>query len=153
MDKISVLAGYPAMRWLSASFVVGSALAVAAGCATPETRSSQRLAEQAEPIPVQASLTPDQERERSEAKQAYVSCLRQAAQFIKAQGGAKGDEPNLVAPLCYAQFTRFEDASTATMSTRERRVYDRAGDKRQLDFATDAVHQQGGLASLTTAGK
>jgi len=37
------------------------------------------------------------------------------------------------------------------MSTRDRRTFDRAGDKRQLEFAADAIHQQNGLAALTTA--
>ncbi len=83
MDKISVLAGYPAMRWLSVSVVVGC-IAVVAGCAAPETRSSRQVAGTAEQIPVPAELTLDQERERSDAKQAYVSCPKQAAQFMKA---------------------------------------------------------------------
>ena len=141
-----------AMRWLNMCFV-GSVLAVAAGCAAPEVRSSRQVAEAAEPIPVQLPMSPDQERERADAKRAYVSCLKQAAQYMKAASGAKGDEANLVAPLCYAQFSRYEDASTAAMSTRDRRAFDRAGDKRQLDFAADAVRQQNGLAALTTANQ
>jgi len=152
MDTIGVFVRFLAMRWLSVCFVVGSVLAIAAGCAAPEMKSSQQ-AEAAEPLPVQVPMTPDQERERADARQAYVSCLKQAAQYIKARGGSSGDEANLVAPLCYAQFTRFEEASTAAMSTRDRRAFDRAGDKRQLDFAADAVHQQNGLAALTTANK
>ncbi len=147
MDKIGVLVGYPAMRWLSAC-IVGSVLAVAASCAAPETGSSRQVGA-AEPLPVQVPMSPDQEKDRVDARQAYVSCLKQAAQYIKAQGGSSGDEAALVAPLCYAQFTRFEDASTVAMSTRDKRAYDRAGDKRQVDFASDAIHQQTGLAALT----
>ena len=94
-------------------------------------------------------MTADQERERADARQAYLSCLKQAAQYIKGRGSSSSDEANLVAPLCYAQFTRFEDASTVAMSTRDRRAFDRGSDKRQLDFATDAIHQQNGLAALT----
>jgi hypothetical protein len=152
MDTIGVFERFLAMRWLNVCFV-GSVLAVAAGCAAPEMRSGQQAAEAAEPIPVQVPMTPDQERERADAKRAYVSCLKQAAQYMKTQGGASGDEANLVAPLCYAQFSRYEEASTAAMSTRDRRTFDRAGDKRQVDFAADAIRQQNGLAALTTANQ
>jgi hypothetical protein len=150
MGKIGVLVRFPAMKWPSASVVVGSVLAIGAGCTTPEM-SSSRQAEADAPIPVQVPMSPDQERDRADARQAYLSCLRQAAQFMKTQGAAAGDDGNLVAPLCYGQFTRFEDASTVAMSTRDKRAFDRAGDKRQSDMATDAVRQQNGLAALTPA--
>jgi hypothetical protein len=148
MDTIGVIVRFLAMRWLNLCFV-GSVLAIGAGCAAPEMKSNQQAEAAAEPLPVQVPMTPDQERERADARQAYVSCLKQAAQYIKGNGGSSGDEANLVAPLCYAQFTRFEDASTAAMSTRDRRAFERGGDKRQLDFAAEAVHQQNGLAALT----
>lgn len=104
-------------------------------------------------VPVQAPLTPEEEKDRAEARQAYLSCLRQAAQYLTSKGTVSGDEASLVAPLCYGQFSRFEEASTVAMSTRDKRTFDRAGDKRQLDLATDAVRQQNGLAALTTANQ
>jgi hypothetical protein len=144
-----VFVRFVAMKWLGVCGFIGSALAIAAGCATPEVRSSAQ-AEAAEPLPVQQPMTPDQEKERADARWAYVSCLRQAAQFMSTRGeGTVGDQASLIAPLCYAQFVRFEDASTVAMSTRDRRTFDLAGDKRQLDFAADAVRQQHGLAALT----
>jgi hypothetical protein len=146
MGKLGVLVRFPAVKWLSVGGVVGSVLAIGAGCTTPEV-SSSRQAEADVPVPVQVPMTPDQERDRADARQAYMSCLKQAAQYMKAQG----DDPSLVAPLCYGQFTRFEDASTVAMSTRDKRTFDRAGDKRQLDMATDAIQQQNGLAALTPA--
>jgi hypothetical protein len=147
MDKFGVLVRFPVMNRLSVCVVVGSALAIAAGCATSEVQSGKQ-AEAEEPLPVQVPMTPEQEKDRTEARQAYVSCLHQAAQYMSSRPGASGDEAALVAPLCYAQFVTFEDASSVSMSTHDRRVFDRAGDKRQLDFATDAVRQQHGVASL-----
>lgn len=133
------------MRWLSVCVVAGSVLAVA-GCAAPEMKSGRQAVN--EPLPVQVPMSADQQREQAEARQDYVSCLRQAAQYLSARKDVSGDQASLVAPLCYAQFTRFEDASTVAMSTRDKRAFDRAGDKRQLDFASDAIRQQHGLASL-----
>jgi hypothetical protein len=101
-----------------------------------------------EPIPVQAPMTPDQQKEQADARRDYAACLRQAAQYMSGKEGVSGDQASLVAPLCYAQFTRLEDALTAAMSTRDKRNFDRAGDKRQLDFATDAIRQSRGLASI-----
>ena len=70
---------------------------------------------------------------------------------MSAKGPVAGDEATLVTPMCYGQFTRFEDASTVAMSTRDKRAFDRAGDKRQLEFAAEVIRQQGGLAALTPA--
>ncbi len=128
---------------------IGAMVAVASGCAMPDTAASRHAQEDAEPLPVQVPMTAEQEKDRAEARQAYVSCLRQAAQYLGTKGGATGDEASAVAPLCYGQFARFEDASTVAMSTRDKRAFDHAGDKRQLDFASDAIRQQHGLAALT----
>lgn len=146
---MSVLAFSVAIRVFGVGAVVGSVLAVAAGCTTSDAGSKRLAQAEPEPVPVQAPMTPEQEKDRAEARQAYLSCLKQAAQYLNGQGGVRGDQASLVAPLCYAQFTRFEDASTVTMSTRDKRAYDRAGDKRQLDIAADVIRQQNGLASLT----
>jgi hypothetical protein len=146
---MGVLVYSVAIRMLGVGAVVGSVLAVAAGCTTSDAGSNRQAAAEPEVVPVEASLTPEQEKDRADARQAYVSCLRQAVRYMASKGAASGDEATLAAPLCYAQFSRFEDASTVSMSTRDKRAYDRAGDKRQLDFATEAVRQQNGLASLT----
>ena len=138
-----------AIRVLAVGAVVGSVLAVVAGCTTSDVGTTRQAQAEPEAVPVQEPMTPEQEKDRTEARQAYLSCLKQAAQYLNAKGGVTGDEASLVAPLCYAQFTRFEDASTVAMSTRDKRAYDRAGDKRQLDIAAEAIRQQNGLASLT----
>ena len=138
-------------RMVGMGAMIGSVLALAAGCATPEVSTSRQAQAGPEPVPVPSQLTPDQEKDRADARQAYLSCLRQAAQYMTAKGIPTGDEASLVTPLCYGQFTRFEDASTVAMSTRDKRAYDRAGDKRQVDLATDAIRQQSGLAALATA--
>lgn len=129
--------------------VVGSVLAVAGGCTTSDATSNRQAQAGPEAMPVEAPMTPEQERDRADARQAYLSCLRQATQYMNSKGAVSGDAANLVAPLCYAQFSRFEDASTVDMSTRDKRTYDRGGDKRQLDLAAEAIRQQGGLAALT----
>ena len=140
-----------AIRVFGVGAVVGSVLAISAGCTTTDMGTNRQAQAEPEAVPVETPMTPEQEKDRAEARQAYLSCLRQAAQYLNAKGGVTGDQASLVAPLCYAQFTRFEDASTVAMSTRDKRAYDRAGDKRQLDFASDAIRQQNGLAALTTA--
>ena len=137
------------IRVFGMGVVVGSVLAVAAGCTTLDAGSDRHAQAEPETMPVQAPMTPEEEKDRAEARQAYLSCLKQAAQYLNAKGGVTGDKASLVAPLCYAQFTRFEDASTVAMSTRDKRAYDRAGDKRQLDIAAEALRQQNGLAALT----
>ena len=146
-----VLVHSVAIRMVGLGAVIGSVLAVAAGCTTPDTGTNRQAQAEAEPVPVPAQLTPEQEKDRADARQAYVACLRQAAQYLNAKGIPAGDEASLVAPLCYGQFTRFEDASTVAMSTRDKRAFDRAGDKRQVDLAADAIRQQNGLAALATA--
>jgi hypothetical protein len=140
---------FGAFQRLNLGLAVAAALAVATGCTMPDTAGNRHAQEDAEPAPVQVPMTAQQERDRAEARQAYVSCLRQAAQYIGDKGGATGDQTSAVAPLCYAQFTRFEDAATVSMSTRDKRAFDRAGDKQQLDFASDAIRQLHGLAALT----
>ena len=132
-------------------FCLGAVLAGAVGCTTPDTSSSRQASTAPEVVPAQAPLTPEEEKDRADARQAYLSCLRQAARYLASNGGANGDEASLVAPLCYAQFSRFEDASTVAMSTRDKRAFDRAGDKRQIDIAAEAIRQQNGLAALATA--
>jgi hypothetical protein len=138
------------MRKRSLYGVVGLALALGAGCATPAPQSYRQAAvTEPEPLPVQVALTPDQEKDRAAARQAYVSCLRQAALFISTSTPASSDQATLIAPMCYGQFLNFEVASTAGMGSRDRRTFDRAGDKRQIEFAGDAVRQAHGLAALT----
>jgi hypothetical protein len=149
MDIFGVLVRFVCMRKQSLYGVVGLALAVGAGCATPAPQSGRQVVAEPEPLPIQATLTPEQEKERADARQAYVSCLRRAALYASTSTPPSADEAALVAPMCYAQFLRFEVASTAGMGSRDRRTYDRAGDKRQIEFAGDAVRQAHGLAALT----
>ena len=85
-----------------------------------------------------------------DARQAYMSCLRQAVQYANTNSPKSGDEAALIAPMCYPQFLRFEFASTAGMGNRDRRAFDRGGDNRQIEFAGDAIRQGHGLAALTT---
>jgi hypothetical protein len=138
------------MRKQSLYGAVGLALVLGAGCATPVPRSDrQAVVPEPEPQPVQVALTPDQEKDQAAARQAYVSCLRQAALYTSASSPGSSDQAALIAPMCYGQFLNFEAASTAGMGSRDRRTYDRAGDKRQIEFAGDAIRQTHGLAALT----
>jgi hypothetical protein len=98
---------------------------------------------------VQVPLTPEQEKEKADAHDAYVTCLGEAAQYAKTRASASGDEAALIAPMCYPQFLRFEIASTAGMVSRDRRAFDRQGDERQVEFAADAIRHDQGLAALT----
>lgn len=95
-------------------------------------------------------LTPDQEAEKAEARQAYVTCLKQAARYAHEKAAAVGDAAGLIAPMCYPQFSRYETAAAAGMDGRQLRAFDRKGDQRQLGFAGDAIRQERGLAALST---
>lgn len=128
--------------------MVGLALALGAGCASP-TPQSDRQAAAPEFSQVQAQLTPEQEKEKADAHDEYVTCLREAAQYAKTQASTSGDTSALIAPMCYSQFLRFESASTVGMASHDRRAFDREGDKRQVEFATDAIRHDQGLAALT----
>jgi len=145
-----VLVRFVVMRKQSLCGVVGLALALGAGCASPMPQSDQQAAAPEAPR-VQVPLTPEQEKERAEARDAYVTCLREAAQYAKMRASTSGDEASLIAPMCYPQFLRFEIASTAGMASRDRRAFDRQGDERQVEFAADAIHHDQGLAALTPA--
>ena len=136
------------MRKQSLYGVIGFALALGAGCAAPVPQSDRQAAAP-EASPVQVALTPEQEKERADARGEYVTCLREAALYAKTRASTSGDEAALIAPMCYPQFLRFEVASTAGMASRDRRTFDREGDKRQIEFAGDAVRQEQGLAALT----
>jgi hypothetical protein len=147
MDILGGFIRFVDMRQQSLYGALGLALALGAGCATPPV--PQAAVPEPEPLPVQVALTPDQEKERADARQAYVSCLRQAALYVSTGTPSSGDQAALIAPMCYSQFLRFEVASTAGMGNHDRRNFDRAGDKRQIEFAGDAVRQAHGLAALT----
>jgi hypothetical protein len=150
MDIFGVFVRCMGMKQQSFYGAVGLVLALGAGCATPVPQSNrQAAAPDPEPLPIQAALTPDQEKEQAAARQAYVSCLRRAALYVSTSPSAAGDQAALIAPMCYSQFERFEIASTVGMSSRDRRNFDRAGDKRQIELAGDAVRQAHGLAALT----
>jgi hypothetical protein len=110
---------------------------------------SDRQAAAPEVSQVQVPLTPEQDKERTDAHDAYVTCLREAAQYAKTRASTSGDEAALIAPMCYPQFLRFEVASTVGMASRDRRAFDRQGDERQVEFAADAIRHDQGLAALT----
>ena len=150
MDILGGFVRFIDMRKQSLYGAVGLVLALGAGCATPVAQSDRQAAvPEPEPLPIQVALTPDQEKERADARQAYVSCLRRAALYASTGTPASGDQAALIAPMCYSQFLRFEVASTVGMGNHDRRSFDRAGDKRQIEFAGDAVRQAHGLAALT----
>jgi hypothetical protein len=150
MDILGGFVRFFGMKKQNLYGVVGLALVLGAGCAAPVPQPERQAAvPEPEPLPVQVVLTPDQERERAEARQVYVSCLRQAALYVSTSTPPSGDQAALIAPMCYGQFLRFEVASTAGMGSHDRRTFDRAGDKRQIEFAGNAVRQAHGLAALT----
>lgn len=151
MDILGGFVRFVGMRQKSLYGALGLALALGAGCATPPVSQPDRQAavSEPEPVPVQVALTPDQEKEQADLRQAYVSCLRQAALYVSTSTPSSSDQSALIAPMCYSQFLRFEVASTAGMGNHDRRNFDRAGDKRQIEFADNAVRQAHGLAALT----
>ncbi|MDB5393942.1 MAG: hypothetical protein JWM91_1448 [Rhodospirillales bacterium] len=125
-------------------------LALLGGCAAPgSTQSGGQSAAVEAPAPPPPKLTPAQEAEKAEARQAYVTCLRQAAHYASQKATLAGDAPALIAPMCYPQFSRFESADAAGMEGRARRAFDQKGDQRQMDFAADAIRQERGLAALS----
>jgi hypothetical protein len=124
---------------------------VAAGCAAPESYVRHQVAEVEAPLPPPPILTPEQERDRDEAKQAYAACLRQAAHFANQKGELTGDGAGVVAPMCYPQFAQYQALAAVGMEGRALRAFDRKGDQRQLELATEAIQQERGLAALTPA--
>jgi hypothetical protein len=52
--------------------------------------------------------------------------------------------------MCYPQFSRFQAEAAAGMSVRDRRTFDHDGDKRQLEFAGNAIRQKRSVAALAT---
>jgi hypothetical protein len=136
------------MRFRLALLPIALSLLGGAGCATPGlSPGGQAPTAVAEAPPPQ--LTPEQEAVKAEARQAYVTCLKQAAHYAHETTALSGDAPALIAPMCYPQFSRFEAAAAAGMEGRALRAFDRKGDQRQLEFAADAIRQERGLAALT----
>jgi hypothetical protein len=131
--------------------LIAIAAFAAAGCATPETYVRHQVAEVEAPLPPPPKLTPEQERDREDARQAYATCLRQAAHFANQKGELGGDGAGLVAPMCYPQFAQYQALAAVGMEGRTLRDFDRKGDKRQLEMATAAIQQERGLAELTPA--
>ncbi len=129
--------------------LVGLSIALIAGCATPAGPHGSQTAEMETP-PAPPVLTPDQERDKAEARQVYMACLKQAAHFAEQKAMAAGDIAEVIAPMCYPQFSAYEIAAAAGMEGRALRYFDRQGDKRQLEFAAEAIRQEHGLAALST---
>jgi hypothetical protein len=137
-----------AMRFRFGLFPIALFLLGGAGCVTPgSSLVGQVPAVLAEAPPPQ--LTLEQETAKAEARQAYVTCLKQAAHYASEKATLSGDAPALIAPMCYPQFSRFEAAAAAGLEGRALRAFDRKGDQRQLEFAADAIRQERGLAALT----
>lgn len=128
--------------------VVGLGIALATGCAAPTGQHSQQMAD-VEAVPAPPVLTPDQERDKAEARQVYMACLKQAAHFAEQRAIAAGDIAEVIAPMCYPQFSRYEIAAAAGKEGRALRFFDRGGDERQLEFAAEAIRQDHGLAALS----
>jgi hypothetical protein len=101
--------------------------------------------------PLPPRLTPEQEAQRAEARHAYVECLDAAAHYADKNGQAIDIAAALIAPMCYPQFARFEATSVVGMDSRDQRAYDRAGDKRQVEMAGDAIRRERGVAALSPA--
>jgi hypothetical protein len=119
------------------------------GCATHgSSQAGQAPAAVVAEVPP-PQLTPEQEAVKAEARQAYVTCLKQAAHYAHENAALSGDAPALIAPMCYPQFSRFEAAAGAGLEDRALRAFNRKGDQRQLEFAADAIRQERGLAALT----
>ncbi len=148
MENLRVFVCSRVIRKYLSFAALGLVTALGVGCAgSQEPRGALQAA--AEPIEAPPVQTPDQVKDRIEARQAYVTCLKQAAQYASTRAAGTADEASLIAPMCYPQFLNFEIASAAGMGSHARHVFDRDGDKRQLDFAADAIRQERGLAALT----
>ena len=121
---------------------------VLAGCANPEPskqagQNEASVAQVYSPLP--PTLTPAEEAERADARRDYVTCLNAAARYADKSGQAVDTAAALIAPMCYPQFLRFEAASTVGMDSRIKRNFDWAGDKRQVDFAGEAIRRERGV--------
>jgi hypothetical protein len=125
--------------------IVPLILAACAGTEPPKQagQDDQRVAQVYSPLP--PTLTPAQEAEKADARRAYVTCLYAAARYADKNGQAVDIAAALIAPMCYPQFVRFEAASTAGMESRAKRNFDWAGDKRQIEIASDAIRRERGV--------
>jgi hypothetical protein len=130
-------------RYLSFA-VVGLGMALATGCATQGSSQVGEAAPVSPPV-----LTTEQQADKAEARQAYMACLKQAAHFAEGRAIAAGDVAEVIAPMCYPQFSQYEIAAAAGMDGHAWRLFDREGDKRQLEFAAEAIGQEHGLAALS----
>ncbi len=104
-------------------------LGFAAGCAQPSTSVS---------IP----LTAEALQRKADAEQSYISCLSKAAQYIDDKVSSVANLAILAAPLCYPQFSAFEDASVAGMTRDARKAFDKQGDALQLRMAEDSLRRE-----------
>ncbi len=127
------------------------ALGILGGCTASGTGPIPQEQSSAAPYsPLPPVLSPDQEKEKADARQAYVACLNSAARYADHGALAIDNVAGLIAPMCYPQFSRFEVASAAGLGTRDRRAYDHDGDKRQLEFAGDAIRRERSVATLAS---
>lgn len=124
--------------------VLGLGMALVTGCATQGSSQVSEAGPAAAPV-----LTPEQEADKAEARQVYMACLKQAAHFAEGRAIAAGDVTEVIAPMCYPQFSQYEIAAAAGMDGHTWRLFDREGDKRQLEFAAEAIRQEHGLAALS----
>ena len=125
--------------------IVPLILAACAG-AEPSKQAGQDAAQVAQVYsPLPPTLTPAEQAEKADARRAYVTCLNAAARYADKNGQAIDIAAALIAPMCYPQFVRFETASTVGMDSRVKRNFDWAGDKRQVDFAGDAIRRERGV--------
>jgi hypothetical protein len=128
------------MKMTDCSFIAAVALA---GCAAPQ------------PQPEPPVLADNQE--TVAAAQSYRACLRDAAHYADANYANNGQLPvsqvaTVIAPMCYAQFSRWEKAQAAGLRGQGLAGFQKGADQRQLDYADRAVRQERGLASLVPNG-
>jgi len=78
---------------------------------------------------------------RVQAEQSYQTCLASAVRYAD---DGKTTVPHLaliVAPMCYAQFTSFDKATTAQLGGSTRRKFEHEADQRQIETATAAIER------------
>jgi hypothetical protein len=134
-----------------ASCVYAAILTALCGCVEHDSQSARgdagrRVIETA-PVP---AVPPSEE--VVAAENAYRACLVRAARYLDQGSSDVQGLAALIAPLCYPQFSSFEAAAAANFSDRDRRVFDHAGDQRQIDLAGDAIRTERSQAALSSAG-
>jgi hypothetical protein len=107
------------------------------GCAPERVRPVEEAQTPPRPAPVLVPATPAQ----LAAERAYKTCLARAVMFARNKLPPSGNMAFVIAPICYSLFSDFEAAMAGSVAGEDREAYERGADRRQLDYAQEAVRE------------